>query len=115
MGTRSITHTHKDGHILCSFYKHWDGYPSEYGRDLKRVLMKMNETTDIGDMAAQVIAAIKQGPKDVYMIAAGQNDMGEEFTYDIYRKDDAWWITCTHVSKGVLYDGPVAEFDTSVE
>lgn len=40
MGTRSITHIHEmkslssDQKIVCSFFRHSDGYPSGHGKDL---------------------------------------------------------------------------------
>ena len=42
MSTRSITHIHEahtgEERIVCSFYRHCDGYPDGHGKDLKEWL-----------------------------------------------------------------------------
>ena len=102
------------GSALCTLYQHNDGYPSVCGANLKDALLK-SKAREMGDLVLQVIAKMKTGPLDLYLVPAGTSDIWEAFTYDIYEKDGGVWVTCSRSRKGLIYDGPVAEWDTEIE
>ena len=112
MSTRAIVNFMDDG-PLCTAYQHNDGYPSVFGEALKTAVIAAHGASELGCLAAQVIAKLKTGPRDFYIIKAGTSDLWEEYTYDVYARDGGWWITCTGKRKGVIFDGPAAEFDTT--
>ena len=115
MSTRALANFIDGADTLCTVYKHWDGYPSEFGRMLKEAILIDECRMETGDLAAHVISKIKKAPKDVYIVPAGTSGMDEDYTYDIYAKDGGWHVTCARTGRAVLYDGPVAEWDTEVE
>ncbi len=103
MGTRSITHIYDDIHspaiILCSFYRHWDGYPQSHGVDLAKWLKgkfvvngkssDFREGIDfnrIGTLAIPLMAHIQE-VSGAEIIPAVADDYGEEYTYRVHFRD----------------------------
>ena len=112
MSTRCITHIHEmktldpNEHIVCSFYRHWDGYPSGHGRDLYEWLkdkglkngigLDFREGKDFnraGSMAVKLMNHI-YNISGCEVIPTGAKNYGEEFTYHIYFRDDKFIIIC---------------------
>ncbi|MEN8171391.1 MAG: hypothetical protein ABFS03_00775 [Chloroflexota bacterium] len=113
MGTRSITHIHEmkslddNERVVCSFFRHWDGYPSGHGDDLagwlktKRLVNgistaeKGEENIDFfnraGTMAVKLMGFI-QDESGCEVISTGADDMWEEYTYHIYFRDGLFYI-----------------------
>ena len=102
MGTRSITHIHQmqsldeNEKIVCSFYRHSDGYPEAHGQDLKNWLKDKGLVNGIthgfiegcefnraGTMAVPLMQHIQE-ISGCEVIPTGACDYGEEFTYHIY-------------------------------
>lgn len=124
MGTRSITHVHQmesmenGENVVCSFFRHWDGYPTGHGQDLANWLKGKKLTNGIGadfdpntmfnragTMAIKLANHI-QDLSGAEMIPTGGDDMWEDFTYDIYYRDDEFLIGINN-----KYPIPVRTFD----
>ena len=103
MGTRSITHIHEahtgNESIVCSFFRHWDGYPDGHGKDLtdwldgKRLVngigsdfVEGRDFNRAGTMAVQLMAHI-QDVSGAEAIPTGDAGYGEEYTYHVYFRD----------------------------
>lgn len=89
---------------ICAIYKHWDGYPEGgFGDDLREVVSRYKIVNGItygeeqpiangmGDLAAFIVKAIKDGPGDVYMVRVGDE---QEYTYQVHHKDGVALVTC---------------------
>jgi hypothetical protein len=123
MGTRSLVHFHEDGQVIATLYGQWDGYPTGMGADLKEILdgrpVVNGITTDreaarafngMGCLTAQVIGGLKQGIGSIYVFPAGASDCGEEYVYRLIAKDSTVYIS-VETNEGMLFCGPVSEFD----
>lgn len=103
MSTRSVTHIHEavtpGEEIICSFYRHHDGYPKGHGKDLAKWLegkrlvngiggdfVQGRDFNRAGTMAVQLMAHI-QSISGAEVIPTGASDYGEEFTYHVYFRD----------------------------
>lgn len=102
MGTRSITNVYQmaslGGEIVCSFYRHFDGYPSGHGKDLSEWLKGKNLVNGIGSGFRKDIDFNRSGSMAIYLmshicnelntsvevIPTGSSDYGEEYIYNIY-------------------------------
>jgi hypothetical protein len=110
MSTRSITHIHEsfsgNEKIVCSFYRHCDGYPEGHGEDLKQWLdgktlangvgqdfVKCRDFNCAGEMAVQLMAHI-QSIADASVIPAGAGGMWEEYTYHVYFRSGKFDVLC---------------------
>ena len=109
MGTRSITHIHEmqgvsEEKIVCSFYRHWDGYPSGHGDDLAEFLKdkklvngigrffdKSRDFNSAGTMAVQLMSYIQE-KSGCEVIPTGKSNYWEEYTYDIFFRNDEFEI-----------------------
>ena len=130
MGTRSLTHIYDTDwdqtRLLCTIYRQFDGYPTGMGQDLKDFLTPFNVVNGLrladdsktangaGCLTAQLIAAFKTEPGNVYIYPPGSTDCGEEYVYSIYAKAGEpvrIKVEDTYQSGHVLYDGPVSDFD----
>lgn len=102
MSTRSITHIHEmyeldaEQSIVCSFYRHSDGYPDGHGKDLSTWLNGKNLVNGIrydfrkgidfnraGTMAVKLMEHI-QNEDRCEVIPTGSSNIWEEYTYHIY-------------------------------
>lgn len=92
MGTRSLTRFMEDGKVIAALYGQYDGYVTGHGRDLARVLSGHRMVNGlrggsepvfngVGCLAAQVTAALKDGPGGYYLYSPDRED--EEYTYDL--------------------------------
>ena len=112
MSTRSITHIHEshtgNENIVCSFYRHCDGYPDGHGKDLKEWLNDKKLVNGIsvgfvpgrdfnraGTMAVPLMKYI-QDISGCEVIPTGQTGYGEEYIYDIYFREDAFVVEVTN-------------------
>lgn len=91
LSTNALVHIiDSEGAVITTIYKHWDGYPSGVGNQLKEMLTEMAVNSCSGNrgfndahcLAAFVIAQLK-GDRwgDVYVYPPGTSNMGEEFIY----------------------------------
>lgn len=111
MSTRSITHIHAakslddKEEIICSFYRHCNGYPEGHGEDLKGWLSGKKLVNGIGGdfiegmhfnragtMAVQLMAHI-QDISGCEVIPTGSKDQGEEYTYDVFFRNDKFIVS----------------------
>ena len=129
MSTRSITHIHEmksmefaKERIVCSFYRHCDGYPTGHGDDLANWLKGKSLVNGISDgfnpntmfnragtMAVKLMNHI-QDISGCEVIPTGASNRGEEFTYDIYFRDYKFYIQVddgrgTILKEANLFDG----------
>ena len=97
MATRASIIMKEEGKPMLAIYKHWDGYPSGLGEQLKTIINngklvnglstkdKIGEVFNgVGCMFASIIAILKTQPGDVYVTSidsVGQS--GEEYIYEI--------------------------------
>lgn len=111
MSTRSITHIH-EAHtgreeIICSFYRHSDGYPEGHGKDLndwlngKRLVNGVGsdfvpgrDFNRAGTMAVQLMHYIQE-VSGCEVIPTGQTGHWEEFIYDVYFRDGTFEVQVT--------------------
>lgn len=111
MGTRSITHIHEmkslcnKEEIVCSFYRQFDGYPSGHGKDLSNWLKSKRLVNGIGagfkegadhnragQMAIELMHSLKS-ETSIECMTTGEKGVGEEYIYDIYYRDDDFYIS----------------------
>ena len=95
--------------IICSFYRHWDGYPSGHGQDLADYLksrrlingIQGKDQSDIekhiafnraGSMAINLMHHIDE-ISGCEVIPTGDSGYWEEYTYHIYFRDFAFYIS----------------------
>jgi hypothetical protein len=107
MSTHCITHIH-DAHtgkeeIVCSFYRHFDGYPDAHGKDLANWLKGKKLVNGIGadhltgrdfnragTMAVSLMNYIQQ-ISGCEVIPRGKNVL-DSYIYDIYFKNGEFEI-----------------------
>lgn len=114
MGTRSITHIHEAAiddnrdwsteKIICTFYRHWDGYPSGHGTDLLKFCESKGRVTNgkgadfvedydyngMGEFAVKLMNYIFD-ESGCEVIETGHNGMWEDYTYHVfYRQSHAF-------------------------
>ena len=109
MSTRCITHIYDNlfepEKIVCSFYRHCDGYPSGHGEDLKDWLQgkrivngirqdfkKGVDYNGIGSLAVELMADL-QKDTSIRTIPTGQQGMGEEYTYRVRYINEGWIVS----------------------
>lgn len=92
--------------IVCSFYRHHDGYPEGHGKDManwlkgKRLVNGKGADYTIGRdyngagcMAVCLMAHIHdEHTESIRTIPTGHGGMGEEFTYDVRYKDGRFFV-----------------------
>lgn len=101
MGTRALVHVKAARKTLVTVYRQLDGYPTGLGAKLAEFLTGadgaprriVNGYSDVdrearafngaGCLAAQMVAALKQGIGDVYIEPPNASDVGEEYTYTL--------------------------------
>lgn len=82
MGTRSITIILDENQEVCRIYRQMDGYPSGHGLELAQLCdlkmvngiylgEKRKVANGMGCLAAQIVAALKDGPGGIYLEPAG--------------------------------------------
>ena len=138
MGTRSITHifemdTLKEK-IVCSFFRHFDGYPTTHGQDMADWLKDKGLRNGIGEgfregfhfnragtMAVKLMNHI-QDKSGCEVIPTEANDYGEEYIYHILFREGKFKILCKdpYSKKEVLvdadsFDGEKVQSELSVD
>jgi len=100
MGTHSLVHFYdKDSeNKVCTIYQQYDGYVKGVGKQIADLIKDMkivngyNETgkeaNGIGCLAAQYIAAYKNGVGNIYLMSPFE-ELEEEYEY---------WVSTTHVT-----------------
>ena len=103
MGTRSLTifNDSWNDEEIAVFYRQFDGYPAGHGTELLNFLrdmhivngmnsenMKLKISNGMDCLAAQIVAHFKEGPGDFYLHKSGTRDVGEEYIYTLYTKNN---------------------------
>jgi len=103
MGTRSLVHFWDETGdvVLTTICRQYDGYPECRGLMLAKFLTDIRMVNGIpvsidtsmmangiGCLAAQWIAVEKEGVGGVYIYAAGADDCGEEYVYNVRLLED---------------------------
>lgn len=96
MSTRALTVIyHESGQPIVTIYCHSDGYPDGHGADLAKILKdrtlvsgiqipeQKNASNGMSCLAATIVAELKTGIGDIYLMPRGINS-GQEFEYHIY-------------------------------
>jgi hypothetical protein len=96
MGTRSLTHIKQDNKTILTIYRQYDGYPDGMGLDLAKFLVNIQVVNGFGPdmeagsyangmgcLAAQLVAHLKTGIGNVYIMTPDTSDVWEEYTYKI--------------------------------
>lgn len=97
MGTRSLTAfiSEWDDSEICTIYRHWDGYPDGYGKELAEWLqggilvngLRGNEPkptfNGMNRMAAYVVHKLYEAEHDPGLLKPGARDCGEDYVYVI--------------------------------
>jgi len=90
MSTHALTKV--VGDVLVAMYTHYDGYPSNFGKELYNFLKDITIVNGIGEtdkkiangmgcLAAQLVAHFKDEPGNIYLVPT--NSENEEYTYVI--------------------------------
>lgn len=130
MGTRALIHIKNDrsSDTLVTIYTQFDGYPTGVGNDIKKALGSKDLVNGISDAdtqvngmgcaAAMLIAAMKTGCGNVYIYPADSEDCWEDYTYTLWGegspdigRNGKICIEVRSSGEGVLYDGPISDFD----
>lgn len=127
MGTRAVINIKddaKDSNTIVSIYTQFDGYPSGIGKDIKTIgnmeiingisgQKSKTHANGMGCYAAQLISMLKSevGIGTIYIVPVDQR---EEYNYTIWNEDGVVYIECEYYN-GMLYSGPLVDFDTSVD
>lgn len=125
MGTSALINVLHEGKTFVTIYNQWAGHPSRIGDEIKGVLGEVrigNGLTGLpvsGRMAngmecaaAQLVAALKEGPDGVYLYKAGTKDLGEDYAYNLFALDGRIMVTAYDCDTGgIIYSGPLASFD----
>ncbi len=106
MGTRSITHIYEmdSDKVVCSFYRHWDGYPEGHGKDLENWLKDKTLTNGIGpghdknttyNRAGTMAVKLMNHIQDISgceVIATGSDGCWVDYTYHVFYKNGKFEI-----------------------
>lgn len=128
MGTRCtirVKDSLDDNSSYVSIYKQFDGYFSGIGENLKQRFGNhaivngfgfgdTDKTTanGMGCLAAQLVAFIKEGIGNVYL----ENEPSKEYhDYTIYKNEFQGLNICAVYGDNVLYNGPLIDFDTTLD
>jgi hypothetical protein len=111
-----------DNKDIAVLYRHWDGYPSGHGVELRDFLKSTNITDGIGVdaeigmvangwhcLAAQIVAHFKTGAGGFYLYAPGTRDIGEDYVYVVKPGQSGIHLEVCDNDR-ILYDGPVRDF-----
>jgi hypothetical protein len=127
MGTRALIHVKDSGiksRTLVTIYRQYDGYPSGLGVDIKTILNEgdVGIINGIGDheapiyfngmgcLAAWLIKWLKEEIGNVYIVTPSGKDMGEEYTYTLYRDEQRLFIKAQGWEGKTFYDGDLSKF-----
>lgn len=94
MSTRALIHIYEDDVLLCTLYRHSDGYPDGHGvgKELVAIVAKHpitngqgssdppNAINGAGRMASHIIRSIER----LDLRAPHADDCGEEYVYKVY-------------------------------
>ena len=122
MGTRALVHFYDNETELACIYRQYDGYPTGLGDELAELLKPFTVVNGLspssegkiangpGCLAAQIIAALKDRPGNVYLYPPGISDVGEEYVYKVRAKGGEILFECLRPSGKVKYSGPPKDF-----
>lgn len=127
MGTRCLTIIQsKNGTPIVAMYRQMDGYPDGHGQELADFLRNkvivngigLNDGRDIAngmdDLAAQIVTHFKSESMvgGFYLFPPDTRDVGEEYIYTVYLKDEEIYMRCySEVTEVVLFDDEPSKFD----
>lgn len=94
----------KEPSIVCSFYRHSDGYPEGHGQDLAKWLsgkrlvngigsdfLKGRDFNRAGTMAVKLMDHIQE-VSGCEVIPTGKGDMWEDYVYNVYFRDGEFFV-----------------------
>ena len=97
MGTRALTFVYENHAPLVNIYTHYDGYPSDHGLELAKILkdrvlvngisnpLQENASNGMGCLAATIVAKLKTGIGGVYLYSLRDRDAGQDYEYHIHK------------------------------
>lgn len=127
MGTRSVTTIFDGDYELVRIYRQHDGYPEGQGIDLAKLcdvkivnglgLDNQKVANGMGDLAAQIVAGLKDGPGGIYIEPTGgeisdwaeyiyivRGDVGSSPTIECTTQTGPWPFN-TQTAKGRVFKG----------
>lgn len=121
MSTRSVTTICDENGLVAELYKHWDGYPEGWGRDLATFLAGFSVRNGLngdggkiangaGCLAAQLVAAHKKKPGDIYLQPPG-TDVHVAYRYTVIAiplQEVFVKVEYCYGDRPVLFEGPVS-------
>lgn len=126
MSTRSVTYIYEmdslaKNTLVCSFYRHHDGYPKGHGRDLANFLSGKNLVNGIGinfepakdfNRAGTMAVKLMNYIQDISgcEVFSGDQNFGASYIYRVYF-DDVFWIECEEVYSNQKIKVRASEFD----
>ena len=124
MSTRALVRfVDEKDEVTTVIYKHYDGYPEDFGLDLATFLSDMTIVNGISlkenrriangieCLAAQVVAFFKQGVGDVYIYSSNTlaSNTGAEYVYTVKDKGDGTILFTVEDMKDTLFSGTPLE------
>lgn len=133
MGTRSLTRVICGDKHYVNIYRQMDGYPSGHGAELAEFLDNMvivngyspstpkKAANGAGCLAAQLVAALKDGIGSIYLEPAAETDCNQDYEYiialveepeskDPYDKTYQIMVEVLNYEQRRIFNGTVAEF-----
>lgn len=130
MGTSGVAHIHEgpfDSPSICHVYKQSDGYPDDFGDQIKEVLGRANlvngirfdlenQINGMGCAAATLVAAVKCRAGGIYMLREAPK--WSDYDYHLYHTDKmpepgetpARMRMMVMAGSKILWDGNLADF-----
>lgn len=111
-----------DNKDIAVLYRHWDGYPSGHGVQLRDFLKNIKLTDGIGGdpkmgeaangwhcLAAQIVEHFKSEVGQIYLYAPGAGDLGEDYVYVVKPGPSGIHLEVQDYDR-ILYNGPLGDF-----
>lgn len=121
MGTRSLTFVYnEDNRPIVNLYGQYDGYPSGHGADIAKFLSPLELVNGIpvgdkrkiangmGCLAAQLVAALKDGVGGFYINPVDSVECNQDYEYHIYADN----VIVKRYDGQVMFKGNWKEFES---
>lgn len=130
MSTRSITNIHEmksfsdEEEIVCTFYRHCDGYPEAMGNDLAKYLKNKHLVNGIGanfligrdfNRAGTISVPLMSHIQEISgaeVMPTGSCGGDEEYLYDIFYRGNDFVIKVTEIYSRLDYEMKARYFDS---
>lgn len=125
MGTRSLTVVLGNNDTeLATIYRHWDGYPSAHGQDLKdwfancEIVNGLTAGQDpskiingLERLASKIVARLEKAGNDPAILKTGSRERGEEYIYALSCHGNRQKYECPIGPIRLrIYAGPITAF-----